>query len=134
MSASAVSAPARTLLSVLESLREFMNAALTGSIHEENRLHYDKLATDAIDSARATVNGQVPELRYFAVSGRIPGDDEDTTLVVEASDRDAAIALFSDELWDGQGSVDDRQRVEDGHGTDTYVNSIVASDHPIEVL
>jgi len=134
MSASAVSAPAPTVLSVLESLREFMNAALTGSIHEENRLHYDKLATDAIDSAKVPTTDPIPALRYFAVSGRIPGDDEDTTLVVQAGDRDAAIALFSDELWDGQGSVDDRQRVEDGHGTDTYVNSIVVSDHPIEVI
>lgn len=76
----------------------------------------------------------IPVLRYFAVSGRIPGDDEDITLVVEAGGREDAIKLFSDELWDGRGSVADREREEEVSGTDTYINSIVVSDHPIEVL
>lgn len=71
-------------------------------------------------------------LRYYAVTGRIPGDDEDATMLFQADDREHAIEQFKDAMWSGQGDEDDRASMEGEHGTDTYINSVLVSDTPIE--
>ena len=180
------------MLSVMESLVEFMNSALTGTIHEDNRVYFGRYAMEAmrIEKARREVMARdadtvvidlkhesydaiadavkdspwVPKeyfmnevvsdicawlreprladgtnvpatdvgLRYYAVTGRIPGDDEDTVMVFQADDREHAIEQFKDAMWSGHGDEDDRASMEGEHGTDTYINSVLVSDTPIE--
>jgi len=69
--------------------------------------------------------------RYFAVTGSRPRDDESSTLVFKARDRDHAIRQFSDHLW-ADADVDRRERAEKSHGTDCFIDVVVASDSPIE--
>lgn len=77
----------------------------------------------------------VGELRYFAVTGRIPGDDEDTQRVFRVASREEAISAFQDQLWSEEDDEDGsaRDSVLREHGQSTFINSVVASDTPIEV-
>lgn len=69
-------------------------------------------------------------LHYFAVTGRIPGDDEDTTHLYQAEDREHAVEQFKDEMWSGR-DAEERTATEESDGTDTYVTSVIVSDAPL---
>lgn len=69
-------------------------------------------------------------LRYYAVTGRVPGDDEDVTHIYQAESRDHAVEQFKDALWSGQ-SEEDRASMEKSEGTDTYINTVIVSDSPL---
>lgn len=72
-------------------------------------------------------------MKYFAVSGRIPGDDEDTTLGVgRCSSMDEAYRGFVS-LMEATLREQDVAALHAAHGTTVFVNSIVSSDSPIEV-
>lgn len=75
------------------------------------------------------------EVAYFIVSGRIPGDDEDTTLTLVLpadSDREVAMKAFADVLYE-QGN-DDRASVILQYEQDVFVNSVVKSlSKPVEL-
>ncbi len=88
----------------------------------------------SVDAIATAVKPAAREgMRYYAVTGRIPGDDEDAMMLFQADDRDHAIEQFTDAMWSGRGDDDDRAYMEGAHGTDTFINSICVSDTPIEV-
>jgi hypothetical protein len=62
-------------------------------------------------------------LKWFAVTGRIPGDDEDVMHVFECDSRDRAMELFTEAMREGQ-STDDREAVCKEHGQACFINSI----------
>ncbi len=89
--------------------------------------------TDDPDEGTQEVEPE-PEIAYFIVSGRIPGDDEDTTLTLElpaSSAREDATAAFTDQLY--ASALANRQSMIEQHGQDVYVNSVLKSDSkPVE--
>ncbi len=72
-------------------------------------------------------------MKYYAVSGRIPFDDEDQTLLVgQCRNWEDAVAAFKREIHD---STDDDYLdvLLREHGQTVIVNSIVSSETPITI-
>ena len=73
-----------------------------------------------------------PKAKYFAVTGRIPGDDEDTLHVFQATTREEALTAFEAAMWANKTEAETgRENVFKAHGQTVFVNSIVASEAPI---
>jgi hypothetical protein len=73
--------------------------------------------------------------QYYAVTGRIPGDDEDSIYVVRAVSRGTAIDAFEEALWEYELDREARQEeLEREVGRHTFINSVVVSDTPIKEL
>lgn len=72
-------------------------------------------------------------MKYYAVSGRIPGDDEDTMLCVgQHPNNGSAIASFMDEMRALYSlTPQDSEIMRKSYDTDVFINSIVSSDTPI---
>lgn len=75
-------------------------------------------------------------MKYFAVCGRMCGDDEDTALVIEARSRTQAVARFKAELWSwtGMKGKELKEAKEDAasNGKGVFVNHVLVSDTPIK--
>lgn len=75
---------------------------------------------------------QLPALRYWAVTGRIPGEHEDTLYVFHVATRQEALDAFDQAIWENEKDADSgRENVFKEHGQTVFVNSIVVSDSPI---
>ncbi|MBS3912811.1 MAG: hypothetical protein KGZ70_13590 [Hydrogenophaga sp.] len=79
--------------------------------------------------------------RYWAVTGRIPGDEEDSILIFHVPDRKAAISAFEQEMWDAevqrhrmseQQAALARKALLLQHDQVVFINSVCVSDTPIE--
>lgn len=79
--------------------------------------------------------------RYWAVTGRIPGDDEDSILIFHLPDRPAAIAAFEQAMWDAevqrhrmneQEAAQARKDLLSQHDQVVFINTVCVSDSPIE--
>lgn len=77
------------------------------------------------------LNGR--NLKWYAVTGRIPGDDEDTSLIFHVESREAALEAFANAMWADE-KEDDREAVIREHGQPVFWNSIAVSDSPIEAI
>lgn len=76
-----------------------------------------------------------PALRHFAVSGRIPGSDEDTLLILQAVNREEAVERFTNSLYDLEADPDaSRRNVLEAFSELVYITSVAASDSPIELV
>lgn len=105
-----------------------------GGLRRQARLANARIVIefDENGSFRSAIDTKSEGLKFYAVSGRIPGDDEDTTHLFQAEDREHAIEQFKDALWSGKDEDhEDRAGTRDSEGTDTYINSVVVSDSPI---
>jgi hypothetical protein len=79
--------------------------------------------------------GEDLQQKWFAVSGRIPGNDEDVTYVFQAQNRDEAVGFFADEIYSTRKDPEDfRERVFNEHGQEVFINSVVISRAPMEAL
>lgn len=71
------------------------------------------------------------EYRFYAVSGRVCGDDEDTTLVIKAEDRTSALAEYREQMMAINGlSTSELEHLE-ANGEGIFINSVVMSTAPI---
>lgn len=84
---------------------------------------------------------QIPANRYWAITGRIPGDEEDSILIFHLPDRRAAIAAFEESMWDAevqrhrmseQQAAEARAALQSQHGQVVFINSVCVSDSPIQ--
>ncbi|NVZ11559.1 hypothetical protein HW932_20125 [Allochromatium humboldtianum] len=76
----------------------------------------------------------IPE-RYWAITGSIPGDDASTTLTLTARTKLHAIRAFEDEMWADEPDADvQRESLKLEHGVCVFIESIVASASPIEIV
>lgn len=66
-------------------------------------------------------------LEFYAVSGRVCGDDEDTTLVFKASGRGDAISQFREQMWELEGLTPEEIDQAEACGEGVFVNSTVKS-------
>lgn len=66
--------------------------------------------------------------RHYAVTGRVLGDEEDTMILLEASDRDEAVEKFKAELRDIRDV--DPEDVDDPWN-EVFINAVVWSATPI---
>lgn len=75
-------------------------------------------------------------MKHFTISGRIPGDDEDTTLYVgEHHDRHTAVAEFEDTLFLSRNiTAEERELLDAEYGQVTFLNAIITSNAPMEVF
>jgi len=72
-------------------------------------------------------------LRHWAVTGRIPGDHEDTLHVFHVATRQEALDAFDHAIWENEKDAEaGRDNVFKEHGQTVFVNSIVVSDSPIQ--
>lgn len=71
-------------------------------------------------------------LRYWAVTGRIPGDDEDSLYVFHVATREEALEAFAEAMWEDEPDAETaRDAVIREHGQPVFWNSVVVSDSPI---
>jgi len=69
---------------------------------------------------------------YWAVAGRMCGDDEDHVRFFQHCTREDAIDLFRIQAYEDEGmSVEERELAE-ANGEGVFVNIVLASDSPIE--
>lgn len=74
----------------------------------------------------------VSTLKWYAVTGRIPGDDEDSLYVFQVGSREDAIKAFEEAIWAEETDAEEgRESVFNEHGQYVFLNSIVVSDSPI---
>lgn len=78
----------------------------------------------------AEVEIDVPDeevLEFYAVSGRICGDDEDTTLVIKAASRQAALDEYTETMWSLDGTPQADRELLEANGEGVFINSVVKS-------
>lgn len=72
-------------------------------------------------------------LRYWALTGRIPGDDEDTLYVFHVATLNEAMDAFAEAIWEDEMDAEvSRDAVIREYGQPVFLNSVVVSDSPIE--
>lgn len=74
--------------------------------------------------------------RWYAVTGRIPEEDESCTLTFQASSRDEAVAMFIDDIWAMEPESsrnEDREYVEAVHGLPAFIDAVFVSETRIEI-
>lgn len=76
---------------------------------------------------------------YFAVTGRIPGDDEDTVFCFPAGSKAEAISAFDDAIYalrfDHEDKIEEaRDRAYNDAGVTVFVISVMQSNQPIEEI
>jgi hypothetical protein len=71
---------------------------------------------------------------FYAVIGRICGDDEDSVLTLCADSREGAINEFRRWLWELDGSSQEDIELMEANGQGVFVNQILVSASPITVL
>lgn len=82
-------------------------------------------------------NWKGSKMKYYVITGRIPGDDEDTALDVgQHGNGMHAFEAFREQMWDTVRYSDDtrRNQIKARHGTDVFVNAIISSETPMEVV
>lgn len=70
--------------------------------------------------------------KHFAVSGRIPRQDEDTCLVFLAKNREEAVKKFEAAIWENEDQAT-RDDVFESHRTYVYITAVFCSDSPITI-
>lgn len=68
---------------------------------------------------------------FYAVVGRICGDDEDSVLTLCADSREGAINEFRRWLWDLDGSSQEYIELMEANGQGVFVNHVLVSTAPI---
>lgn len=117
-----------SLMETLEAVEESMQRL---NLHVSER--EKAIAVAEVASVVSGWTDQTP-LRYWAVAGRIPGDDEDTLHVFHVASRQEAIDAFDKAIWENEKDPEVcRDSIFKEHGQTVFVNSIVASAAPIEV-
>lgn len=98
------------------------------------------------DIAYEPVGENGEPLRYWAVTGRIPGDEEDALFQCQAACREEAIQNFNEEIWElefsGLSSHVERAKAIKvareatlkAYGQECFINSVVVSSTPIKVM
>jgi len=77
----------------------------------------------------------IDQKKWFAVTGRIPGADEDSLYVFNVSTREEALAAFERDIYEDETNPEEtRGIVFNDTGVFVFVNSIVCSDSPITDL
>ena len=72
-------------------------------------------------------------MKYYVITGRVPGDHDDTVLDVgQHANGLHAFEAFRELMHD---ATDDeaREDIRKEHGTDIFVNAIISSDTPMEI-
>ncbi|ARJ65982.1 hypothetical protein WV31_10115 [Magnetospirillum sp. ME-1] len=73
-----------------------------------------------------------PPLRWWAVTGRIPGDDEDQLRIFQAATREDALEAFAEAIWANEHDAEaGRAAVIRVHGQPVFWNTVAVSDAPI---
>ena len=72
-------------------------------------------------------------LDWFAVTGHSHGDDEPSTMIFQAEDREHAVEQFVDAMDSGSMNDDEKESIEEMTGVPLgiYVNTVVRSRTPI---
>lgn len=123
---------------LIERLRSLLNNWVDIADDEDHREEDDYAIKDADLFLMAASGGNVEQAeRYWAITGRKPGDKVDTMHVVRALDRPSAEAAFAERCWDNEvDGVNQRAEICQKHSCENgvYITSIAVSDLPIEVV
>lgn len=115
----------------IDSLTDAAQRALAMAGMPEN-MRFQPMPDQIFGSAKPQADALM-NVRYWAVSGRIPGDDEDVTHILRAVSRAQAEAAFGELLWDDERDAHTRRPDTIAkHGLDVFITSVVVSDSPIE--
>lgn len=92
-----------------------------------------ELQSDPTEPHEEIVPAQEPKLKFWAVTGRIPGDDEDSLHVFEVATRDEATEAFENAMYAEETNPEEaRNNVWHEYGGYVFINSIVSSESKIE--
>lgn len=105
-------------------------ATLVQALREHLTIEYLSMGTFA-----GGADAQQKEM-FWAVSGRIPGDDEDSTYVVQARNSDEAQESFEACIWANElGTTEGLEKAKDSvhrlHGQTVFINSVLSSESPM---
>lgn len=104
------------------------DAAFVAALAEEVQLGYLSVGSErtclaSVDQSRS---------RHWAITGRIPGDDEDSLHVLKAASREDAVQQFETALWSNEPNADEaRANVLKRFGETVVINTVCVSDSPI---
>jgi hypothetical protein len=90
---------------------------------------YDATTRDVIRSKLSNLLAE-PKTKWFVVTGRLPGDDEDSCHTFNVATREEAFACFTDAMYEDDDSRT-RDNIQKEFGVEVFVNSICSSDSPI---
>lgn len=128
----------RTIAKVIGLVTK-LHAALEAWVEIADEEDLRESDNEALDEAKGFLEEAAKGWRFWAVSGRRHGDEEDTLHVFHCADRAAAIVAFEAAMWEGRGMSQDAlqaelQRVRKVMGSEVavYINSVCASDTSIE--
>lgn len=100
----------------------------------EHMLPHDKHNIDiCVSHARQnTEDGGPAPLRYWAITGRIPGDDEEVAYTFQAATREEALEAFEQSIWENKFDAEaGKEHVRKAHGQIVFVNAVLVSNSPI---
>lgn len=93
-----------------------------------------KFLLDRLDAVRISrlksMDQAAPKIKWFSVTGRLPGDHTDTRHLFQVADRDDAIQAFETAMYKNE-SKRSREDVLRLHGKCVFLSSIVSSESPI---
>lgn len=106
--------------------QELLEGILDSSVQCEVRA----LVAQAVAADPLTAEGEA--LKWYSVTGRIPGDDEDTHYTFQAADRSEAIKAFEEAIYANEpDAAASRENIRKEHGQYVFINSVVWSHTPI---
>lgn len=70
--------------------------------------------------------------QWYAITGRVCGDDEDTVLIFEADSKEDATREFIEQMWEMDGRCAEDREAAENEGAGIFINSVVRSSTPIE--
>jgi hypothetical protein len=92
---------------------------------------------DVLDTIEAEKAGPVQmdqtDTQCFAVAGRIPFDDEDSVYCYNNCTRDEAEERFAKDIYN-DADRDDEDHVAEENGTAVYINAVLTSKTPIQLV
>lgn len=119
----------------LEAGAKLIHEQVKNMVNVTNPEVREALTSKLAECFVASDDAAEPKLKYFAVTGRIPGNDEDVAHIFNVATREEALAEFSQSLYEGEENPDEaRANTRETHGDDMYVTSSMVSDSPITNL
>lgn len=111
---------------IAERANELLEGILDAGVQDEIRA----LVAQSVAAGPMTAAGK--SLKWYSVTGRIPGDHEDTQYAFQAADRTEAISAFEEAIYANEpDAAESRENIRKEHGQCVFINSVVWSHTPI---
>lgn len=73
-------------------------------------------------------------MKYYLVTGRVCGDDEDTSLTFFCDTKEQAVTDYRETMWELDGTSKDERWLMEACDQGVFINGVFVSDTPITSL